>query len=125
MYLCRMQKVTYIRRRAKLKKDLGSGLLLFLGNNEVGMNYVDNTYRFRQDSTFLYFFGLDYPGLIAVIDVDDDIEIAEGMKQLGIMRGDPAEAAEIGAYAMFFPCGLGHMMGLDVHDMESLGEQYV
>lgn len=73
-----MQKVTYIRRRAKLKKDLGSGLLLFLGNNEVGMNYVDNTYRFRQDSTFLYFFGLDYPGLIAVIDVDDDIEIVFG-----------------------------------------------
>ena len=47
---------TYIRRRAQLKKDMGSGLLLFLGNAEVGMNYADNTYRFRQDSTFLYFF---------------------------------------------------------------------
>ena len=47
------------------------------------------------------------------------------MKSLGLMKGDPAEAAESGAYALFFPCGLGHMMGLDVHDMENLGEQYV
>lgn len=359
-----MKKDTYIRRRATLKKEMGSGLLLFLGNNEVGMNYADNTYRFRQDSSFLYFFGLDYAGLAAVIDIDNDTEIvfgneltiddivwtgtqptlsekasavgisktmplsnlkgyidkslskgqtvhflppyrgdhsvwlwellgiepkaqmamasatlikaivaqrnhkdeeeiqaieesvdlstkmhlaayrmvrpgvhesqvaaaveevacrngnvlafptiatvqgqvlhnhgfihqlkegdiflldagaetkehyagdlsslmpvserftdrqaevynihlesfyaavdklkpgvpfreahiaaatkiAEGMKRLGLMKGDPAEAAEIGAYAMFFPCGLGHMMGLDVHDMENLGEQYV
>jgi Xaa-Pro aminopeptidase len=359
-----MKKETYIRRRAQLKKDLGSGLLLFLGNDEVGINYADNTYRFRQDSTFLYFFGLDYAGLAAVIDIDNNTEIvfgneltiddivwtgiqptlsekasavgvsktmalcelknyldkarckgqtihflppyrgdhrvwlwellgvelkaqtdkasvpfiqaivaqrnhkdeeeiraieasvdlstemhlaayrmvrpgihesevaavveevacrhgqrlafptiatvqgqvlhnhgfihqmkegdiflldagaeteehyagdlssampvgehfterqaevynihlesfyaavdklkpgvpfreahiaaatkiAEGMKRLGLMKGDPAEAAEIGAYAMFFPCGLGHMMGLDVHDMENLGEQYV
>ncbi|MBQ4386572.1 MAG: aminopeptidase P N-terminal domain-containing protein, partial [Prevotella sp.] len=62
----------YVRRRARLSKDMGSGLLLFLGNDEVGMNYADNTYRFRQDSTFLYFFGLDYAGLAAVIDVDAD-----------------------------------------------------
>lgn len=359
-----MKKETYTRRRAQLKKDMGSGLLLFLGNDEAAMNYADNTYRFRQDSSFLYFFGLDYAGLAAVIDIDDDTEIvfgkeltiddivwtglqpslsekasavavsktmalselkgyldkarskgqtvhflppyrgdhrvwlwellgvepkaqtdmasvpfikaivaqrnhkdeeeiraieasvdlstemhlaayrmvrpgihesqvaaavqevacrngnmlafptiatvqghvlhnhgfihtlnqgdiflldagaetnghyagdlssampvserfterqaevynihlqsfyaavdklkpgvpfreahiaaatkiAEGMKQLGLMKGDPAEAAELGAYAMFFPCGLGHMMGLDVHDMENLGEQYV
>ena len=340
-----MKKDTYIRRRATLKKEMGSGLLLFLGNNEVGMNYADNTYRFRQDSSFLYFFGLDYAGLAAVIDIDNDTEIvfgneltiddivwtgtqptlsekasavgisktmplsnlkgyidkslskgqtihflppyrgdhcvwlwellgiepkaqtamasvalikaivaqrnhkdeeeiqaieeshesqvaaaveevacrngnvlafptiatvqgqvlhnhgfihqlkegdiflldagaetkehyagdlsssipvserftdrqaevynihlesfyaavdklkpgvpfreahiaaatkiAEGMKRIGLMKGDPAEAAETGAYAMFFPCGLGHMMGLDVHDMENLGEQYV
>ena len=52
-------------------------------------------------------------------------KICEGMKELGLMKGDPAEAANIGAYALFFPCGLGHMMGLDVHDMENLGEQYV
>ena len=65
-----MEKKTYIRRRAKLKKDVASGLLLFLGNDEAGMNYADNTYRFRQDSTFLYFFGLDYAGLAAVIDID-------------------------------------------------------
>ena len=51
-------KDTYIARRAKLKQTIGSGLLLFLGNDECGMNYADNTYHFRQDSTFLYFFGL-------------------------------------------------------------------
>ncbi|MGX8695350.1 MAG: aminopeptidase P family protein [Prevotella sp.] len=69
---------SYIRRRAQLKRDIGSGLLLFLGNEEVGMNYADNTYRFRQDSTFLYFLGMDYAGLAAVIDVDNDREIVFG-----------------------------------------------
>ena len=69
---------SYIRRRTRLKKDVGSGLLLFLGNGEVGMNYADNTYRFRQDSTFLYFFGLDFPDLAAVIDIDENREIVFG-----------------------------------------------
>ena len=73
-----ISKETYIRRRTRLRKDMGSGLLLFLGNDEVGMNYADNTYRFRQDSTFLYFFGLDYAGLAAVIDVDADTEVVFG-----------------------------------------------
>ena len=73
-----ISKETYIRRRAQLKRDMGSGLLLFLGNDEAAMNYADNTYRFRQDSTFLYFFGLDYAGLAAVIDVDNDREIIFG-----------------------------------------------
>ena len=48
-----------------------SGLLLFLGNDESGMNYAGNPYPFRQDSTFLYFFGLDFPGLAALIDMED------------------------------------------------------
>lgn len=51
--------------------------------------------------------------------------IAEGMKQLGMMKGDMDAAVEQGAHALFFPHGLGHMMGLDVHDMESFGEDYV
>jgi Xaa-Pro aminopeptidase len=41
------------------------------------------------------------------------------------MKGNAKEAVMEGAHALFFPCGLGHMMGLDVHDMENLGEQYV
>ena len=73
-----MNKETYIRRRAKLKSEMRTGLLLFLGNGEVGMNYADNTYPFRQDSTFLYFFGLDQPGLAAVIDIDEDREVVFG-----------------------------------------------
>ena len=51
--------------------------------------------------------------------------IVEGMKDLGLMKGNVHDAVEAGAHGMFFPCGLGHMMGLDVHDMEDLGEQYV
>lgn len=51
--------------------------------------------------------------------------IAAGLKALGIMKGDPMEAAEQGAAAMFMPHGLGHMMGLDVHDMENYGEVHV
>ncbi len=51
--------------------------------------------------------------------------VAEGMKGLGLMKGDLDAAVEAGAHALFFPCGTGHMMGLDVHDMEDLGEVYV
>ncbi|MBN1949641.1 MAG: aminopeptidase P family protein [Bacteroidales bacterium] len=51
--------------------------------------------------------------------------ITEGLKELGLMKGDVQEAVECGAHALFFPHGLGHMLGLDVHDMEDLGEDYV
>jgi len=51
--------------------------------------------------------------------------LAAGLKNLGIMKGDPEEAVEEGAHALFFPHGIGHMIGLDVHDMEGLGEDRV
>jgi len=51
--------------------------------------------------------------------------VAQGLSDLGLMRGDPAEAVASGAHALFFPHGLGHMLGLDVHDMEALGEDFV
>lgn len=66
---------TYVERRAQLKKAVGSGLLLFIGNEESSINYEGNTYPFRQDSTMLYFFGSDYAGVCAVIDIDEDREI--------------------------------------------------
>lgn len=71
-------KETYVNRRAALKKSVGSGLMLFFGNEECGMSYEDNTYHFKQDSSFLYFFGLDYAGLAAIIDIDEDKEIIFG-----------------------------------------------
>lgn len=71
-------KETYIQRRQQLKKSVGKGILLFIGNDESGMNYADNTYTFRQDSSFLYFFGLDSAGLCAIIDIDNDKEIIFG-----------------------------------------------
>lgn len=65
----------YKARRDNLKKSLESGVYLFLGNNETPMNYPANGYHFRQDSTFLYFFGLDIAGMAAIIDVDNNKEI--------------------------------------------------
>ena len=75
----------YTERRARLKEQVASGLLLFLGNEETPMNYTANPYHFRQDSSFLYFFGLDMPSLAAVVDVDqgkdmifgDDVEMED------------------------------------------------
>lgn len=71
-------KETYIKRRRILKEKVGKGLILLFGNDESPMNYTDNTYHFRQDSTFLYYFGIQQPGLAAVIDVDNDLEIVFG-----------------------------------------------
>lgn len=62
----------YTERRKKLKKSISSGLALFLGNQDSPMNYPANTYHFRQDSSFLYFFGLNGSNLAAIIDVDED-----------------------------------------------------
>jgi len=63
-------KNEYIRRREILSHKFNSGILLFLGNEESPMNFLDNTYHFRQDSSFLYYFGIQKPGLAAVIDID-------------------------------------------------------
>jgi Xaa-Pro aminopeptidase len=69
---------TYVARRRELAEKVGSGLILLLGNDESPMNYADNPYHFRQDSTFLYYFGIDFPGLAAVINVDSGQEIIVG-----------------------------------------------
>ncbi len=76
---------TFRDRRTRLAEAVGPGLALFLGNEEVGMNYTGNVYPFRQDSTFLYFWAVDHPGLAAVIDTDagtetlfgDDVTLAD------------------------------------------------
>jgi len=60
----------YIKRRDELRKKMKTGLALFIGNVESPMNYPANTYHFRQDSDFLYFFGLDLPGFAGLIDFD-------------------------------------------------------
>lgn len=52
-------------------------------------------------------------------------KLVEGLTSIGLMQGDPEEAVSAGAHTLFFQCGTGHMMGLDVHDMEDLGEQFV
>ena len=64
------EKSVYQNRRDKLTQLVGSGIAVFLGNHEAPMNYPDNTYNFRQDSDFLYFFGLSIADIAAVIDFD-------------------------------------------------------
>ncbi len=68
----------YAQRRKLLRKQVTSGLILFLGNEESPMNYPANTYPFRQDSSFLYFSGLETPSLAAVIDIDSRKETIFG-----------------------------------------------
>ena len=65
-------KNTYTNRRNKLREKISSGIVLILGNSEAAFNYPANTYHYRQDSNFLYFFGLDHPDLAGVLDVDAD-----------------------------------------------------
>jgi len=71
---------TYIDRRDVLKQKFNAGLLLFLGNEDSPANYKANTYAFRQDSSLLYYFGLDIPGLAATVDLDNDTETIFGQE---------------------------------------------
>jgi len=68
----------YRQRRAGLRRQISSGVALFAGNEPSPMNYADNCYPFRQDSSFLYYFGLDEPALAAVIDLDEGTEYLFG-----------------------------------------------
>lgn len=71
-------KQTYIERRQRLRELVGSGLILLPGNNDSPMNYPANAYKFRQDSSFLYFYGQHRDGLAGVIDADTGREILVG-----------------------------------------------
>jgi len=72
-------KETYVRRRAELKELVGEGVIVLFGNNDSPANYPANGYApFRQDSTFLYYFGQHRDGLVGVIDVDSNTEMLLG-----------------------------------------------
>ncbi|HTE23553.1 aminopeptidase P family protein [Flavitalea sp.] len=71
-------KETYINRRKQLQQKVNKGIVLLLGNQQSSMSYKDNWYPFRQDSSFLYFCGIDLADLILVIDIDNDREILFG-----------------------------------------------
>lgn len=105
---------TYIARRQQLRQKISGGIVLLLGNVDSPMNYADNTYYFRQDSSFLYFFGLDFQNLAAVLDVDsgedtifgDDVSIEdiiwmgpqialkEKADRVGVVRTEPFKNLE-------------------------------
>lgn len=96
-------KEIYVQRRAELKQRVGEGLILLFGNNDAPNNYPANTYRFRQDSNFLYFFGQKREGLVGVIDIDnnkeyifgDDIDI-DDIIWFGYVPSVSELAAEVG-----------------------------
>lgn len=71
-------KSTYVERRNELKKLVGEGLVVLFGNNDSPANYPSNAYKYRQDSSFLYYFGLHRDGLVGVIDIDNDREYLVG-----------------------------------------------
>lgn len=119
-------KQTYIARRAILRQRIEHGLVLIFGNNESPMNYPSNSYKFRQDSTFLYYFGLQRDGLVGVIDADsgdewligDDIDI-EDIVWFGSVDSVADMAAQTGALKS------GPMSRLDslVHDARDSGRE--
>ena len=97
-------KNTYVQRRAELKRLVGEGVIVLFGNNEAPCNYPANGYApFRQDSSFLYYFGQHRDGLVGVIDVDndqewligDDIDI-EDIVWMGFVPSVSDLAAEVG-----------------------------
>lgn len=119
---------TYIERRRQLMEAMGSGLILFLGHDESPMNYADNPYPFRQDSSFLYYFGIDSPGLAGLIDVDSDTASLFGddasLEEI-VWTGPQPTLAELGAQVGVADCqavsrlevvlGEGTDMGRSVH----------
>ena len=92
-------KQVYIDRRAELKKNFKTGVILFLGNDESAMNYPGNTYAFRQDSSFLYYFGLDLPNLIGIIDIDE--KNLQCTVETGVINQHLRDAVE--AKGLFYP----------------------
>jgi Xaa-Pro aminopeptidase len=99
----------YADRRDRLRSILNDGVALFLGNRESPMNYRSNTYHFRQDSSFLYFFGLDQPGLAGLIDCVTGEDIIYGddltMDDIIWMGGQPSieERALLAGVTHTFP----------------------
>jgi Xaa-Pro aminopeptidase len=96
------KRSVYIARRQKLREQIGTGLILMPGNGDSPINYPARTYRFRQDSSFLYFFGLDTPNLAAVIDIDENREVVFGTDpdiDHIVWMGDRTPIAEMAAQA--------------------------
>jgi len=93
-------KEVYLNRRNQLKSLVGDGLILFPGNDESAMNYRANTYHYRQDSSFLYFFGIGKPGFYGICDADNGEDFLFG-NDFGIddiiWMGDQPKVRELAA----------------------------
>ncbi len=97
------EKQVYSNRRNRLREKMDGGVVLILGNMDSPMNYPANTFHFRQDSSFLYFFGLDFQGLAGVVDIDNgkdylfgnDVDI-EDIIWMGPQKSLKDKAASVG-----------------------------
>jgi Xaa-Pro aminopeptidase len=113
--------------------DCGAETAMHYGGNLTRTSPVDEKFTSRQKEIYNIVvqsheaaIDLLKPGvLFRDVHLHACEKLAEGLKLLGLMKGDVKEAVHQGAHAMFFQCGLGHMLGLDTHDMEDLGEEYV
>ena len=93
----------YTNRRNALRRELNSGIAFFPGNSEAAYNYPANTYTFRQDSNFSYFFGLAHPDFTGVVDLENDIDYIFGNELdiediiwMGPQPGIREQAAQVG-----------------------------
>lgn len=122
------QSSVYTQRRQKLAQQFTKGLLVFPGNGEVPCNYPANAYPFRQDSSFLYFFGIDEPGFAGIIDVEngksilfgDDRDVSDivwmGADTPVIEKGNAIGADQILPYKMFAETLKGaHQKKAEIH----------
>ncbi len=108
----------YTNRREELRKSMSNGLILMLGNIDSPMNYPANPFHFRQDSDFLYFFGLDLQGLAGVIDIDkgkdyifgDDVDV-DDIIWMGPQPSIQSLAAEAGVSKTFSMSKLADFIG--------------
>jgi len=103
----------YKERREALRRQLDGGLVLLLGNGEASSNYPDNTYHFRQDSSFLYFFGINHPGFAGVIDIEGGEETLFGndftMDDIIWMGPQPSVANQAHRVGVEKSVPLGHL----------------
>lgn len=124
---------TYAERRRKLKQQLDGGLILLLGNEESSMNFKDNWYPFRQDSTFRYYFGLNHPGLTGLIDLDKDEEIIFAKEQgiddviwTGPLPSLAAQAEQVGVQKVLPPEQLAsYIKGKKLHYLPPYRPEHV
>ena len=110
-------KQVYIDRRNELKKNFKNGILLFPGNDEAALNYPGNTYKFRQDSSFLYYFGIDIPNMFGIIDLDDNKDYLFGYEftvEDTVWMGPQPKIAE-----------LASLVGIENHESIDKLEKYL
>lgn len=119
-------KNTYIERREVLKKRLGTGLVLFFGNNDTPVNYPSNVYKFRQDSSFLYYFGQHRDGLVGVIDIDNNNEYLIGndidIEDI-VWFGQVESVADLAAQSGVANCGPMNMLRELVDKAKAKGQE--